>query len=261
MPPLRDALILSSDAMGAHPEERAEWTTERLLIDARAGGCQVTYQVEQAIETLQTLLFDLRSGQFKQLSLSPFSLVADNFDEEWKWIGSYPTWRSATFVTLYPENLLQPSLVRYRSQAFEKLVDATRGIRLTPDGACQLADTYSDYFRDVCSLEIEATCQASTVMFTGEGCDRRETDARSMFYMFGRATSGKVYWSAYDASGNSSVDGQTVWREITELSDTKVVRIIGAMPYRKRVSDKSYVSRLRDRIILHPPLLPDEQER
>ena len=244
LPLLRDALILSSDATGAKLEEQSEWITERLLLDARVGGCQITTRVEQAIETLQTLLYALRTGQFKQLQLSSFSLVADNFDEEWKWIGSYAPWRAATFVTLYPENILQPSLLKYQTQAFQTLIANTSGLRLNPDSACTQADTYSNYFRDVCSLEIEATCQASTIMYTGEGCDRQKTDSRLMFYMFGRATSGKIYWSAYDVGGASSAYGQTFWREVTELSDnkTKVVRIIGAMPYRKRVSDKSYIS-------------------
>jgi hypothetical protein len=89
LPTLRDALIQSSDAMGDKLEEQAEWITNRLLIDAKAGGCQVTTRVEQAIETLQTLLFDLRTGQLKQLLSTQLSLIPDNFDEEWKWIGSY----------------------------------------------------------------------------------------------------------------------------------------------------------------------------
>ena len=98
MPALRDALIVASDAVGANLDEQAEWITARLLIDARSGGCRMTTRVAQAIETLQTLIFDLRTGQFKQLSPSPLSLVSDYFDEEWKWIGSYATWRSAMFV-------------------------------------------------------------------------------------------------------------------------------------------------------------------
>jgi hypothetical protein len=249
LPALRDALILSSDAIGAKLEDQAEWITERLLLDARVGGCQITSRVEQAIETLQTLLFDLRTGQFKQLLPSPLSLLSDYFDEEWKWIGSYATWRSATFVTLYVENILQPGLLKYQTPALEKLIGDTRGLRLNPDSACAQADTYAGYFRDVCSMEIEATCQASTVMYAGEGCDRKKTSARSMFYMFGRGTSGKVYWSAYNAGGSSPAYAQTFWSEVPGLSDTKVVRIIGAMPYRKTVSERVESGKFGDIII------------
>jgi hypothetical protein len=233
LPPLRNALIQASDAIGTNLDERAEWITGRLLIDAKAGGCQVTTRVEQAIETIQTLIFSLRTGQFKQLATIPLSLIADNFDEEWKWIGSYATWRAAMFVFLYPENILQPSLLPYKTQVFEELITNTRAKRLDPANACKEAETYAKYFRDICSLEIEATCQAFTVMYTGEGCDRQQTDTRSMFYMFGRAPSGKIYWSAYDAGNKSSEYNQTVWKEVRKFSDLEVVRIIGAMPYRK----------------------------
>jgi len=233
LPALRDALIEASAAVGGNLNEQAEWTTARLLIDARSGGCRMTTRVAQALETIQTLIFDLRTGQFKQLATSTLSLVSDYFDEEWKWIGSYATWRSAMFVFLYPENILQPSLLKDKSQGFGELIKNTRALRLTPPNACEAANIYADYFRDICSLEIEATCQASTIVYTGKGCDRQPTKAQSMFYMFGRATSGKIYWSAYDAGGNSTAYGQTLWSEVPGFSDTKVVRIVGAMPYRK----------------------------
>ena len=235
LPALRDALIKASDAVGASPGEQAEWITARLLIDARAAGCLMTTRVAQALETLQTLIFDLRTGQFKQLAPSRLSLISDYFDEEWKWIGSYATFRAPTFVFLYPENILQPSLLKYQSPPFSNLVAKTRALRLNPAAACREAENYAAYFRDVCSLEIEATCQASTVMYTGEGCDRRPANAQSMFYMFARAGSGKIYWSAYDAGSNPSGQGQTFWKEVPGFSETKVSRIVGAMPYRKRV--------------------------
>jgi Tc toxin complex TcA C-terminal TcB-binding domain len=240
LPALRDALIEASNAVGVNFNEQAEWITARLLIDARSGGCRMTTRVAQALETLQTLIFDLRTGQFKQLVASPLSLVSDYFDEEWKWIGSYATWRSAMFVFLYPENILQPSLLKNKTPVFEALIKKTRGLRLNPQQACSEAETYANYFRDICSLKIEATCQASTIIYTGEGCDRQKTNARSsIFYMFGRATSGKIYWSTYDPGGNSSAYSQTFWKEVSVFNDakSKVVRIIGAMPYRKINTD------------------------
>jgi len=245
LPLLRDALIQASDAVGTNLDEQAEWITSRLLIDARSGGCQITTRVAQALETLQTLIFDLRSGQFKQLPTFVLSLVSDYFDEEWKWIGSYATWRSAMFVFLYPENILQPSLLKDKSPVFETLIKTTRPLRLSPAGACQEAETYAAYFRDLCSLEIEATCQASTVVYIGDGCDRHPIRVPSMFYMFARAASGKVYWSAYDPG---STLGQTWWKEVEGL--TRTSQIVGAIPYRKRGSDPSKVFAIRDGTIL-----------
>ena len=167
------------------------------------------------------------------LSVFSLTLQAEQFDEEWQWIGSYATWRAAMFVYLYPENILQPSLLKYKTPAFETLVKNTRTSRIDPKGACGQAETYANYFRDVCSLEIKATCQASTIIYVGEGCDRQKTVARSMFYMFGLATSGKIYWSAYDAGAKFSNYNQTSWKEVTGFSDKEVVvSVIGAMPYR-----------------------------
>ena len=191
----------------------------------------------KGIQVLTT--FQSVPGASWNLSTFSLTLQAKWFDEEWKWIGSYAPWRAATFVTLYPENILQPSLLKYKTPAFKELIANTRGFRLNPKSACEQADAYSDYFRDICSLEIEATCQASTVIYVGEGCDRQKTAARSMFYMFGRAISGRVYWSAYDPNANSSGHAQTLWKEISVFTDTKlkVVSIIGAMPYRKLNTD------------------------
>lgn len=234
LPSLRDALIQASDAIGANPIEQGEWITARLLIDARSGGCRMTTRVAQALETVQTLIYNLRTGQFKQPSPPPVTLVSDYFDEEWKWIGSYVTWRAAMFVFLYPENILQPSLLKDKTPGFGNLIRKTRAPRVNPNTACLEAESYAAYFRDICSLEIEATCQASTIVHTGEGCDRQASTSKSMFYMFGRAKSGKIYWSAYDAGG-SSPSGQRFWEEVKVLNGSNVIRIIGAMPYRKTV--------------------------
>src|SRR5262245_48541093 len=63
---LRNCLITASEALGTGMDEQAEWITDKLLIDARAGGCQTTTRIAQAIETAQGLIFGLRSGQFIQ---------------------------------------------------------------------------------------------------------------------------------------------------------------------------------------------------
>jgi len=242
---LRDALIIASNAVGANLQEQAEWITTRLLIDARAGGCQNTTRVALALETLQTLIFDLRSGQFKQLVPFSLSLVSDYFDQEWQWIGSYASFRAATFVFIYPENILQPSLLKYKTPVFADLVKNTRTLRLDPANACNQAEIYAAYFRDVCSLNIQATCQASTVVYTGEGCDRKSSNSPAMFYMFAKARSGKLYWSAYSTTGNSSGYAQSFWKEIEIFGDIGSGRIIGAMPYQKILGDKIGMKSIR----------------
>jgi hypothetical protein len=182
--------------------------------------------------------------EFSSFASAPLTLAAPQFDEEWQWLGSYSTFRAATFVFLYPENILQPSLLRDQTPAFQQLIANTRGQRLDAQSACQYAEEYASYFRDICSLEIEATCQASTISYTGEGCYRQPSTVPSMFYMFGRAPSGKIYWSAWSAI---SGDRQRAWEPVngfvdaSDTQNTKVIRIVGAMPYRGETSSFIYL--------------------
>ena len=63
---LRDALIQALQEPAISFEQTAQQLIDTLLIDTKMGACQKTTRVAQAIETLQLLLFKLRSGQFKQ---------------------------------------------------------------------------------------------------------------------------------------------------------------------------------------------------
>ncbi len=239
LPKLRDALILATDADGGTLEAKAKQLTGRFLIDCRADGCQMTTRTSQAIETLQGLLWALRTGQLQD-AFSNWKLRAPHFDEDWKWIGSYAMWRAAMFVFMYPENILLPSFRREMEQtpAFKKLVqDLRNNRRLTPEAACEAAKEYSDYLRDIASLTVEATCLAHTRIHEGGGCHRRATPAeRELFYMFGRGKhTNTVYWSAYDPADDSGY-AQTFWERVPGLDH--VVELIGAQPY--YVPDGSY---------------------
>ena len=187
-------------------------------------------RVAQAIETLQGILFSVRTGQL--LDTYPrLALNADNFDGEWEWIGSYATWRAAMFVFLYPENLLLPSLRKWQTPAFRKLVaDLQANRRLTPEQACLAAKEYSDYLREVCNLTLETTCWARTQIYSGESCRNRSArDQRTLLYLFARSTiSGKIYWSTYDATDASGY-AQTFWKQVPGLE--KVRTLPGAQPY------------------------------
>ena len=76
--------------------------TDRLVIDAKAGGCQKTTRIAQAIETVQGCSFP-RAPVSRPLQTLNLTLNAPDFDEEWRWIGSYATRRAAMFVFMYPE--------------------------------------------------------------------------------------------------------------------------------------------------------------
>lgn len=162
----------------------------------------------------ETVLTTSRSavGAPWNLSVLALTLQAPQFDQEWKWIGSYATWRAAMFVFLYPENLLLPNLKQYKTPAFDRLLENLRSNRrLTPENACAAAREYADYVKDVCSLTVEATCQTKTKIYKQGSCQAVAVEERHLLYLFGRTPSGKVYWSVFDP-GEKSGYPQKAWR-------------------------------------------------
>lgn len=238
LPPLRDVFVAAADPAAPDLETAARWVTENLLVDAAAAGCIRTTRIEQAIETIQALLFSLRNGQLTatrpELSLTASYLP--QFDEEWPWMGSYATWRAAMFVFLYPENLLLPSLRYKQTPAFRVLSAALRSNRIpSPNDACTLATSYAEYFRDVCTLRLGASCFAVPAS-TRQLCSSEPTppayslgDAgeKPVMYLFGMAGQ-RVYWSSYDDS-NPTGYAQTFWEAVPGLD--AATQVVGAAPY------------------------------
>lgn len=156
LPLLRDALVEAIEG-GRSSADVSNWLTDWLQIDVKGTGRRKTTRIKQAIETLQGVLFSLRTNRFKDMEaetdLEPISLrpdwelaveVASHFDEEWAWMGSYATWRAAMLVFLYPENFLLPSLRGSTTKAFqEQMVKKLRGNhQLTPEQAREAASDY-----------------------------------------------------------------------------------------------------------------------
>ena len=226
LPKLRDALIWVSNTTGSTLDARAKWFGDRLLIDGKASGCQQTTRIAQAIETIQSLLFSVRTRILND-TYPDLDLDSDDFDEAWEWIGSYATWRTAMFVFLYPENILIPNLRRWQTPAFRSLVNALRSNRrLTPQQARQAAGTYADYFRDVCSLQLEVSCQTRTRV---AGSDGNDAGYSYLLHMFARGgATNTVYWSWHDPEDTSGY-AQSFWEPVTGLEH--VLNLIGAVPF------------------------------
>jgi hypothetical protein len=226
LPILRDALIDAAPGSSGSLEAKMKAIGDRLLIETRDSGCARTTRVSQAIETLQSLLFSVRTGQLRDtypnLVLTPGAKAT--FDDDWVWMGSYSPWRAAMFVFLYPENILLPSLRHESTPAFRKLVKDLRSSgRITPERARQAAQEYTGYFRDVCSLNLEATIIADVRHADGQGPQTKE------LFLFARSTtSDRVYWCTRD--GESKVAStQTFWDEVPGLGN--VLKLVGAVEY------------------------------
>jgi hypothetical protein len=218
---LRDGLALAADPQALSDAPVGRRLGDRLAIATEYGGCATTTRISQAIETLQIILWSVRMGTFADVH-PDLELAAADFDQEWPWIGSYSTWRAAMFVHLYPENIALPSLRPVQSWAFRRLVDELRGARrLAPADARQAAERYARYVRDVCTLDVQATCSGVTTTSTGE---------RTLAYGFGiGAETTTVYWSVSDPADPSALD-PTFWAPVPGLEDRNAT-VIGADSY------------------------------
>jgi len=231
---LRDALLMATDVGDQGLEAKAHWFTAQYFLDAKMGACHKTTRVAQALETVQGLVFAVRNGELLgQSSLQIDPQYQPTFDEEWRWMGSYSTWRAEMLVFLYPENVLTPSLRQPSRQtpAFVALIDQIRANPgLNPEQACQMVAQYSDYFRDVCNLSVEASCLASTPPAPSDCFHKAAvTFERTLFYMFARSWRGQVYFSTLDPNDATGL-GQTFWDAVPGLD--AAMQILGALPYK-----------------------------
>ena len=142
LPVLRDALVGGwASQLGLNPSDAAEILTARLLVDLKVSGSQQTTRLLQAIETVQNLLFTLRTEQmapghpaadWKLAHRDPSGTMIltepDHFAGEWQWMSSYDAWRGVMLVFFFPENLLMPSLrpPSEQTQAFREFAAAVR---------------------------------------------------------------------------------------------------------------------------------------
>jgi hypothetical protein len=170
LPVLRDALVtLIAAKQGTSVAAAQEQLSVQLAIDVRNTAAQQTTRVLQAIETIQGVLFSLRTGRFVSghpadawelayLEQGKKTLVKDDhFDAEWKWMGSHATWASAIVAYYYLDILLLPSLRQKQSPAaahldptagFQKLLtDLNTSAQLTPQQVRALAGTYATTVR------------------------------------------------------------------------------------------------------------------
>jgi hypothetical protein len=153
LPMLRDACI-AAIAPNQEAAGIANRLTQELALDCKSSGRQKTTRVHQALETLQDVLFSLRTGRFKTMSpvlgtTNPavnwvLALDEADFDEEWRWMGAYATWHAAIRVFAYPESYLLPELrpPSGQTEAYQTLMQELRNQpRLTPAQARTLAAT------------------------------------------------------------------------------------------------------------------------
>jgi hypothetical protein len=107
--------VIASESSADKLEKKRKWVTNHLLISAHESACRKTTRVAQAIECLQLLLWGIHS---KLLERDDFTLDADDFESEWKGLGTYKAWRALMWVYLYPENIARPSYIKPNNRTY-----------------------------------------------------------------------------------------------------------------------------------------------
>jgi hypothetical protein len=123
-----------------------EQMTALFQLDMNATGVLRTSRLAQATETLQSLLFAIRSAELPPTHPAhDWKLTYDipTFDAAWKWMGEHGTWQSAVQAFLFPERHLDPTLLTAASGDLKILMDAIRAIQpINPADATKKGDVY-----------------------------------------------------------------------------------------------------------------------
>ncbi len=216
LPRLRDALIKVMTP--GSTENMADLLSKRFFISMRESGCNITTRVSQAIVSIQGFLLALRMDQLQSI-YPDLKLEAPTFDEDWKWMGSYATWRAVMFVFLYPENLLYPTLRRNPTTQMQAIVlQLNDSPMVSTEDLHAAAETYNDYLRKLPLLQPMAQCVAVV---------DRVYNKRRLFVFANEGYD--IYWIAYDidSNGNIITPALAYWEIASDCKGT----ILGVRPY------------------------------
>ena len=236
-------VLLGAYNNGLTVPSNTEALSDRFLFDFSDSPSNKVSRVAQAIATIQRLLQGLRSGDLFRYrtsataSLYPnVNLEAEHFDAEWQWLGSYGSWRSALFIFMYPENLLYPTLraKNEQSEVFQSIVRESQAAGyITPVDADAYARKYQDYFLDMNSLFIRASCFARVPSIAPSVAPVFQTEPLTrdicLSFALGLGTGTLGYWQ-YREISDSPTAFQSLWNRIP-IGD-QIKSIEGAVPYR-----------------------------
>ncbi len=226
LPILRNALINIVDDSGNELSTKAEKLTKQFLIGMQMSGCQTTTRVSMALELLQILVFSIRSGELN-IAGKKLALKSKSFEKEWKWMGSYATWKAAMGVFLYPEQILYPALRQDKTQMFRSIEESLK-LDSTSKNICKLTTVCSEYIKDLVSLKPIVTCHATVNVGASDECSEQATRYKDLFFVFAQGEFSKnYYWSTMDLD-NANESSQSYWQKMVLPEGFIIKNMIGA---------------------------------
>lgn len=128
---------------------------EYLLIDVEMGGCNTVSYIRQALNTVQLYLQRCRLNLERNVSISS----KDIHESWWQWLLSYQIWEANRRVFLYPENYLDPSLRKDKTEIFKQLENDLSQTDVRKETAEKAFRNYLDNFADMANLQYVDACQ------------------------------------------------------------------------------------------------------
>jgi sugar lactone lactonase YvrE len=233
----RDGLILASEAPDGTLREKAEWLGNKLLIDLTLQCCSNATRISYAIATLQNLLWQLKTGFLADQALNVQN-HADNLEEDWRWLGSYRSWKSLMFMYIYPENLMLPQYKRWQTPLFKDIVERASNVDLTEDRACDLADEYYKYIANINNLRAVEFIEANDfVVKNDESCGGPvETKEKHQFYF--AIGDDKIYYCTKNLESSNEY-ALSFWEPVPKTDGAQ--KVIGVRHYYNNNLDRLYL--------------------
>ncbi|MGZ8157189.1 MAG: Tc toxin subunit A-related protein [Methylobacter sp.] len=122
---------------------------EFLLIDIKRAGCQDISYIKQALNSAQLYLQRCRLNLERNVDIDK----ADLPDVYWEWIMNYRVWEANREVFLYPENYIDPSLRKSKTDLFKKLENDLSQGNVTKDTVEAAYKKYLDSFQELATLQ------------------------------------------------------------------------------------------------------------
>ncbi len=189
-----------------------------LLMDMHSLGEIRTNRITQATTTLQGLLWGIRNQAYE--NSYNYNVNSDFFDEEWKWLGRYASWRAAMMIFLYPENLLAPQYKRHFSGKFKEITnDVLRARRFKQEDACELEGKFSDYLKDISGLSSLGGVLINAEEKIGNSDCKEYLSDPELKVLVIAEKNGKRYFSLQNPEfGNEEFDPKNIWKELPEAT-------------------------------------------
>ncbi len=211
MPSLRDIYIEADSKTSLELENE-------LLMDMHSTGEVRSNRITQAMTTLQGFLWGVKNEVYEGDVSSDYVLNSDHFNEEWQWLGSYASWRSAMMVFLYPENLLAPQYKKLFSPGFRELtVNVLNSRRFDMKDACAAAESMEEYFKEIQELDPRGGVLEYVSWFEEKaGCEKVEKkDFRVV--TLGKGKKGDYYYSLQHPT-KVKIDALSTWKKLPEIT-------------------------------------------